>query len=161
MFQTGESQNRSRTAECGGYRRERGTAAVNKNRALEFGRRTIGSPTRIRTSIHGVKGRCPTIRRSGNVQRATPLLYPNRVSRCSRYNRGRKPILAGAGHGLQTRCAVRKYRGWVRHPLASAKLPLSAPVASSEQRIAPSQTQSDRSCQPSETAADNYLCFAG
>ena len=76
-FQTRESQNRARTAECGGYRRERGAAAVNKNRALEFGRKMYGSPTWIRTTIHGSKGRCPTVRRSGKIrsENELPLVY--------------------------------------------------------------------------------------
>ena len=34
--------------------------------ALELGRKYVGSPAWIRTTIHGSKGRCPTIRRPGN-----------------------------------------------------------------------------------------------
>ena len=30
-------------------------------------KRRFGSPKWIRTTVHGVKGRCPTIRRSGSV----------------------------------------------------------------------------------------------
>jgi hypothetical protein len=37
-----------------------------QNRRLELGQKCSGSPARIRTSIHGSKGRCPTIRRPGN-----------------------------------------------------------------------------------------------
>ena|GEM_PF-3988862 len=54
------------------------------------GRRVVfGSPARIRTSIHGVKGRCPTIRRPGNCRRANcfqsnPL--PPACSICAGYS---------------------------------------------------------------------------
>ena len=77
-----------------------------------------GSPAWIRTTIHGSKGRCPTVRRPGKTRKAMlhsvypsarsqATLPPPAAAACSGcYNLLRKPHLAGAGRGLQTRCAV-------------------------------------------------------
>ncbi len=79
-----------------------------------------GSPAWIRTTIHGSKGRCPTIRRPGKMRthRFLSLTCPDRSPhRSPQSNPGRlqyatrKPILAGAGHGLQTRCAALRVAG--------------------------------------------------
>ena len=35
--------------------------------ALQFEKRMCGSPAWIRTTIHGSKGRCPTVRRPGKI----------------------------------------------------------------------------------------------
>src|SRR5437868_11422765 len=37
--------------------------------------KVCGSPAWIRTTIHGSKGRCPTIRRPGIIQKRTILVY--------------------------------------------------------------------------------------
>ena len=63
----------------------------------------FGSPAWIRTTIHGSKGRCPTIRRPGNLP---PVYRPNLPICNDLLQSPRKPFLAGAGPGLQTRCAV-------------------------------------------------------
>ena len=43
---------------------------VNENEGREVRERKVGSPAWIRTTIHGSKGRCPTIRRPGNALEA-------------------------------------------------------------------------------------------
>ena len=47
-------------------------------RGLETKEEGFGSPAWIRTTIHGSKGRCPTIRRPGNIWNGIALLvYPS------------------------------------------------------------------------------------
>ena len=43
-------------------------ALVPPNRQFESVFFCVGSPTWIRTTVHGSKGRCPTVRRSGKIR---------------------------------------------------------------------------------------------
>ena len=77
-----------------------------------------GSPARIRTSIHGSKGRCPTIRRPGNGWSkgiALPVYPPaplcRNVPAPCRYNGKRKAIWTGVWDGLQNRSAAVEVAG--------------------------------------------------
>jgi hypothetical protein len=49
-------------------------------RSRHFVTDRFGSPTWIRTTIHGSKGRCPTIRRSGNKEEATSRSLAQQVA---------------------------------------------------------------------------------
>ena len=71
----------------------------------------FGSPAWIRTTIHGSKGRCPTIRRPGKSAGGTYLpslthAGTMRHAGSAGPHKTRKPIPAGAGPGLQTRRAL-------------------------------------------------------
>ena len=71
--------------------------------------RDVGSPAWIRTTIHGSKGRCPTIRRPGISVLQLPLdqfSFSRQSAATTLVQSPWKPFLAGAGCGLQTRCAV-------------------------------------------------------
>src|SRR5580658_7950970 len=66
-----KSRNVADTGEGNGWR------CSQENWPLELGRKGVGSPAWIRTTIHGSKGRCPTIRRPGNYyHRAMYSVYP-------------------------------------------------------------------------------------
>jgi hypothetical protein len=96
-------------------------------RGRQTRRKTIGSPAWIRTTIHGSKGRCPTIRRPGNLLRKTAPFQCSvpgaGIATQSCYNRlGTSPeaslgrCWARASNPLcDTLC-----RRWVQPPLASA-----------------------------------------
>src|ERR1035437_4753564 len=73
-LRTGETTRCPNTAECLGY----GDGENGRRRQLQQREKLIktgfGSPARIRTTIHGSKGRCPTIRRPGNgMKRLLPI----------------------------------------------------------------------------------------
>ena len=59
-----------RLRNVGGYGRGKraGVPLSTKLGAQSWGRKCIGSPAWIRTTIHGSKGRCPTIRRPGKFE---------------------------------------------------------------------------------------------
>ena len=76
-----------------------------------------GSPAWIRTTIHGSKGRCPTIRRPGKDESkecpssvTAHLPLPQRP-RSLPYNGKRKAIWTGVRGGLQNRSAAVKVAG--------------------------------------------------
>src|SRR5690349_7733123 len=84
----------------------------------------IGSPAWIRTTIHGSKGRCPTIRRPGNVS----LVYLPPTSPVHPLQCLRKAIWTGVRDGLQDRSAalaplVCSIRTVFRHVLPLPPLP--------------------------------------
>src|SRR5215471_16975406 len=77
---------------------------VDRERLLRF-----GSPAWIRTTIHGSKGRCPTIRRPGNFECEYPSVlvsshFPQIACRPLQYFR--KAIWTGVWGGLQNRSAA-------------------------------------------------------
>ena len=55
----------------------------------------IGSPAWIRTTTHGSKGRCPTVRRPGNLQAKR---QPSSVYQPARLDRYRRPGLRDCNH---------------------------------------------------------------
>jgi hypothetical protein len=73
-----------------------------KQRAERVRTRTSGSPTWIRTTIHGSKGRCPTIRRSGSMALGTGggSRLPFKVARTHGLNRDTYRARASVPHGL-------------------------------------------------------------
>ena len=77
-----------------------------------------GSPAWIRTTIHGSKGRCPTVRRPGKEVNFSSLAHAAtmREAALNRCGSQFRPV-----PGPDFKPGVRYlYRGWVRHPLASA-----------------------------------------
>src|ERR1039458_1376007 len=66
VLRTGETTRNVNTAECLGYGDGGNGQRRQRNRGEKVSKTEVGSPARIRTTIHGPKGRCPTIRRPGN-----------------------------------------------------------------------------------------------
>ena len=121
---TGENRTAkySRNVEDNGGARK---GCCQRKRRGNSGQRDGGSPAWIRTTIHGSKGRCPTIRRPGNA-RETGALHSVTAPTAPRNESATIALEAILG-----RCRVRASnplcgtlcRGWVRLPLASATLP--------------------------------------
>src|ERR1035438_10396736 len=123
LLRTGETTPDANTTECLGY----GDGGKGRWRQLQqpekLSKTEVGSPARIRTSIHGSKGRCPTIRRPGNGWSkgiALPVYPPAPLGRnvpsCRllppcRYNGKRKAIWTGVWDGLQNRSAAVEVAG--------------------------------------------------
>ena len=70
LFQTGETADAQNLRNVADNGRVRGGRCCQQNVRFELGRNSIGSPAWIRTTIHGSKGRCPTVRRPGKMQEA-------------------------------------------------------------------------------------------
>ena len=83
-----------------------------------------GSPAWIRTTIHGSKGRCPTVRRPGNYRGGlASSVYPGLLAQTSpvKLNQQLAEAIPGRCRARASNPAcVTSWRGWVRHPLASA-----------------------------------------
>ena len=65
-----------KTAKCCEYRQS-GSGSCQQNWLRELKRDSSGSPAWIRTTIHGSKGRCPTIRRPGKTREAPQTVHPS------------------------------------------------------------------------------------
>lgn len=102
-----------------------------RNRALKLGRKIpkkCGSPTWIRTTIHGSKGRCPTVRRSGKLGAVGPAGTDNTSLPHAATIAPSGPFGSAHAETNPGRCRARtsnpacvtSYRGWVRPPLVSA-----------------------------------------
>jgi hypothetical protein len=93
------------------------TKSVQRSAKCNYLKHRSGSPAWIRTTIHGSKGRCPTIRRPGNIWNGIALpVYPSvplcrNVASSWLYNRTRKAIWTGVRGGLQNRSAAVEVAG--------------------------------------------------
>src|ERR1035437_8599333 len=66
LLRPGESAPDANATECLGYGDGGNGRWCQLQQREKLSETAVGSPARIRTSIHGSKGRCPTIRRPGN-----------------------------------------------------------------------------------------------
>src|ERR1017187_10985722 len=65
LLRTGETGLDANTAECLGYGDGGNGRQCQLQQREKLSKTEVGSPAGIRTTIHGSKGRCPTIRRPG------------------------------------------------------------------------------------------------
>src|ERR1035437_2631428 len=113
LLRTGETGLDANTAECLGYGDGGNGRQCQLQQREKLSKTEVGSPAWIRTTIHGSKGRCPTIRRPGNgwskglLFQCTRLLPLGATSfALCRYNGKRKAIWTGVRGGLQNRSAA-------------------------------------------------------
>src|ERR1035441_6345724 len=123
LLRTGETGLDANTAECLGYGDGGNGRQCQLQQREKLSKTEVGSPARIRTSIHGSKGRCPTISRPGNrwskeypfqCTRLLPIAATSQSSSPSspcRYNKKRKAIWTGVRGGLQNRSAAVEVAG--------------------------------------------------
>ena len=142
-------------------------------RGLELVREQVGSPAWIRTTIHGSKGRCPTIRRPGIAANATvssvyplapePAMAPGRRRRlCACHPPLHRPPAwpnIGKQHTAEVRMAVRSFfLGMAASALAVAATIPSQPTFYKD--VLPVMQNRCQEChRPGEAAPMSFLTY--